>query len=216
MAYRDVAESLRSYRARVARDLDDAHRAVREAAVQAAKVRVLEKELAETDVLLAKMGARGSRERKRLVMLDDVRIAAPCEESWAEMKGDEHVRSCGRCEKNVYNLGSLPRDKAEALLVARNGTMCVRLFRRVDGTVMTGDCPVGVRQRRQRRVAVAAVGAGLVAAAAALGLDRPSVQPMTGFAIPVPTDESWSAGQVAVPQDVPTEQARRSRAMLGK
>src|ERR1700722_11405454 len=168
MAYRDVSESLRAYRDRVANDLEDARRSAREATAQAQKVSVLEKELAETEGLLAKMGGK----RNVLPLLDNVSVAAPCTASWDQMVGDERVRFCGQCEKNVYNLSSLPRDEAEALLAAKEGSMCIRLFRRADGTVLTNDCPVGVTRRRRRRAAIAAVGGGLMAAAAALGMER--------------------------------------------
>jgi hypothetical protein len=167
MAYRDVSESLRAYRDRVAGDLEEARRAAQQAAEQASKVSILEKELAETEGLLAKMGGN----RKGLPMLEDVSIAAPCRASWEQMVGDEHVRFCGQCEKNVYNLSSLPREEAEALLVAKEGKMCVRLYKREDGTVLTNDCPVGVKKRRRRRAALAAVGGSLMAAAAAIGLE---------------------------------------------
>jgi hypothetical protein len=164
MSYRDVSESLRAYRDRIANDLEQARQAAKEAADRATQVKVLEKELAETEGLLAKMG-RGQR---GLPVLEDVRIAAPCTARWEEMVGDEHVRFCGQCDKNVYNLSSLPRVEAEALLAAKEGKMCVRLFRRADGTVLTTDCAVGVRRRRRRRAAFGAVGAGLMAAAAGL------------------------------------------------
>jgi hypothetical protein len=166
MSYRDVSVSLRAYRDRVAGDLDEARRAAKEASERAAKVSVLEKELAETDGLLAKL----SGGRRGLPLLDDVQIAAPCTASWDEMAGDEHVRFCGKCEKNVYNLSSLPREEAEALLGAKEGKMCVRLYRRADGTVLTADCPVGVKKRRRRRAAFGAVGASLVATAGAFAL----------------------------------------------
>jgi hypothetical protein len=169
MSYRDASESLRAYRKRVADDLAQAREAEKEASSRAARVKVLEKELAETDGLLAKMG----RGRRDLPLLENVSIAAPCKASWDDMVGDEHVRFCGQCEKNVYNLSSLPRDEAEALLAAKEGKMCVRLFRRSDGTVMTADCPVGVRKRRRRRAAFGAVGASLLAAA---GLTAPLAQ----------------------------------------
>jgi hypothetical protein len=167
MAYRDVSESLRAYRDRVAGDLEEARRAAQQATEQASKVGILEKELAETESLLAKMGGN----RKGLPMLEDVSIAAPCRASWEQMVGDEHVRFCDQCEKNVYNLSSLPREEAEALLVAKDGKMCVRLYKREDGTVLTNDCPVGVKKRRRRRAALAAVGGSLMAAAAAIGLE---------------------------------------------
>jgi hypothetical protein len=174
MSYRDVSESLRAYRDRVAGDLDEARRAAKEAAERAAKESVLEKELAETEGLLAKMGGKP----RGLPMLDNVQIAAPCTASWDEMVGDEHVRFCGTCEKNVYNLSSLPREEAEALLAAREGKMCVRLYKREDGTVLTSDCPVGVKRRRRRRAAYGAVGASLMAAAGAFGLGARSQRTM--------------------------------------
>jgi hypothetical protein len=181
MSYRDVSESLRAYRDRVAADLEEARRAARDAAQRASKVSVLERELAETDGLLDKMGGR----RRALPMLEDVRIAAPCTASWDDMVGDEHVRFCGQCEKNVYNLSSLPREEAEALLAAKEGKACVRLYRREDGTVLTADCPVGVTRRRRRRAAFGAVGAGLMAAAGALGLGSQQRESVTmGGAVP--------------------------------
>ena len=40
--------------------------------------------------------------------------------------------------------------EAAALIRDREGALCVRLFRRTDGTVLTSDCPVGFRQRFRR------------------------------------------------------------------
>jgi hypothetical protein len=84
----------------------------------------------------------------KLSVLDDLRIASPCTESWAAMKGDAHVRRCDSCEKNVFDLSSLTRADAEALLLRTEG-LCIRLYRRFDGTVLTADCPVGVRLLHQ-------------------------------------------------------------------
>jgi hypothetical protein len=190
MSYRDVSESLRAYRNRIADDLAQAREAAKEASARAARVDVLERELAETDGLLAKMG----QGRRELPLLENVSIAAPCKASWDEMVGDEHVRFCGQCEKNVYNLSSLARDEAEALLAAKEGTICVRLFRRTDGTVLTADCPVGVRRRRRRRAAFGAVGAGLLAAA---GLTARSQ--MTGPGVSATAEGHWIAGGMPGP-----------------
>jgi len=43
----------------------------------------------------------------------------------------------------------------------------VRLYRRADGTVLTADCPDGVRRKKRRLALFGAVGAGLMAAGAA-------------------------------------------------
>jgi hypothetical protein len=107
-------------------------------------------------------------------LLDDVRIASPCKASWDDMVGDDRVRFCGQCAKNVYNLSALSRDAAEALLRAADARqadsgegVCVRLYRRADGTVLTADCPDGVRRKKRRLALFGAVGAGLMAAGAA-------------------------------------------------
>src|SRR6185503_21216807 len=66
-----------------------------------------------------------------------------------------------------YDLSAMTRDEATALVAASEGKLCARFYRRTDGTVLTADCPVGVRKKRVRRAIGAAVGGGLAAAAAA-------------------------------------------------
>ena len=34
------------------------------------------------------------------------------------------------------------------IVAEREGSMCVRFFRRTDGTVLTADCPVGTKRKR--------------------------------------------------------------------
>lgn len=106
--------------------------------------------------------------RRRVPLLIDVRIAAPCDASWDEMSGDERVRFCDHCEKNVYNLSSMARDEAEQLLAEREGSICVRVYQRADGMILTTDCPDGVRLRRRKRVAAGVAAFGLAATAAAM------------------------------------------------
>ncbi len=76
-------------------------------------------------------------------MLDQIKIASPCSADWEQMEGNDRVRFCGECKKNVFNLSAMTRRDAEALIREKNGDMCARLYRRVDGTVLTEDCPVG-------------------------------------------------------------------------
>ena len=106
--------------------------------------------------------------RRALPLLDQVRVASPCKADWNEMLGDERVRFCLGCEKNVYNLSSMKRDDAEALLRERLGNdLCIRFYQRTDGTILTQDCPVGVKKKRRKKLALAVAGAGAMAAAAA-------------------------------------------------
>ncbi|XXY46220.1 hypothetical protein WME91_40090 [Sorangium sp. So ce269] len=113
-------------------------------------------------------------------------MASPCNASWDEMAGDDRVRFCQRCEKNVYNLSEMPRDEAERLVRAAAGDLCVRLYQRADGTVLTADCPVGVNRRRIRNMTAAAVGGGLLAAGMALASASSSSRAVMGGLAPPP------------------------------
>ena len=74
------------------------------------------------------------------------------------MTGDARVRFCDQCSLHVYNIGEMTRAEAETLIAKTEGRLCARIYRRADGTVITRDCPVGLRalRRRARRVATAA------------------------------------------------------------
>ena len=89
--------------------------------------------------------------------LDNIRIASPCPANWDEMFGDDRKRHCGECKLNVYNLSGMTRREAEDLLVNSEGRLCVRYFRRADGSILTKNCPVGWAAVKQRvsRVATA-------------------------------------------------------------
>src|ERR1700716_1584689 len=82
--------------------------------------------------------------------LDHVQVAAPCPADWDQMIGSERVRFCGQCSLNVYNLSSMTRSEAESLIARNEGRLCVRFYRRGDGSIITKDCPVGLRAIRRR------------------------------------------------------------------
>src|SRR5205085_8836667 len=82
--------------------------------------------------------------------LDGVRVAAPCPADWEKMVGDERMRYCGQCNLHVYNLSGMTKREAEALITNTEGRLCVRFYRRGDGTVLTRNCPVGLRALKQR------------------------------------------------------------------
>lgn len=101
------------------------------------------------------------REQARKVSLDNVRTATPCAKGWDEMTGDDRVRFCDQCQLNVYNISAMERREAEAFLTNATGRVCGMYFRRADGTILTRDCPVGLRALRRKisRVAAAAFSA---------------------------------------------------------
>ena len=101
------------------------------------------------------------------MLLDDIRIATPCDASWDEMPGDDRVRSCSACSRSVYNIAAMTSAEVAALIAGREGRVCGRIFRRADGTVLTSDCgaeSAPAAPRRRRRV----VGLTLVLAALAV------------------------------------------------
>jgi hypothetical protein len=82
--------------------------------------------------------------------LADVQVAAPCKADWNQMMGDDRARFCGECNLNVYNLSRMTRSDAENLIARNEGRLCVRFYRRGDGSIITKDCPIGLRAIRRR------------------------------------------------------------------
>ena len=105
--------------------------------------------------------------------LDNVRVAAPCSADWDSMFGNERVRFCEQCQLNVYNLSEMSKAEAERLIGQAEGRLCVRFYRRRDGSIITRNCPVGLRaiKRRLSRVATA-VASSVLSFIAGIGLYR--------------------------------------------
>lgn len=81
--------------------------------------------------------------------LDKIKIASPCGANWNEMLGDNRKRHCAECKLNVYNLSDMTRTEAENFLIGSEGRVCLRIYRRSDGTVITKDCPVGLAKLKK-------------------------------------------------------------------
>ena len=129
---------------------------------------------------------------ERTDILGRVRVASPCAASWDAMEGDGRVRFCRECNLHVYNLSGMTRREAEALVANAEGRLCVRFYRRSDGTVITRNCPVGLRalKRRVSRIAGAALTAVLGFFAGVglnLGINRAVAPPVVGeMLVPAP------------------------------
>ena len=101
-------------------------------------------------VTAAKFALRGSFMSRQLTVLDHVRVASPCTVPWSSMTGDERTRHCQKCNLNVFNLSDMTRPEAEELILARHGRLCIRYYQRSDGTILTSDCPDGIRAARRK------------------------------------------------------------------
>ncbi len=152
-----------------------------------------------SDPLLARHPEEPVSPSFSLPLLDRVRVATPCDVPWESMQGDDVRRHCQQCDKHVHNLSTLTRAEAEALLRHHTGGgICIRFYRREDGTVLTADCPVGVRRRRRwRAVSALAVGtlaslAGLFACTTSEPPSEVTAEPRSEVASPEATDLTGS------------------------
>ena len=112
---------------------------------------------------------------KNSTSLGRLRVAAPCSANWDEMFSfeGERIRYCSQCQLNVYNLSAMTRAEAEALVGRTEGRLCVRFYRRADGTILTQNCPVGLRALKRRVAWIGQAMMGmLLSLGAFLGLHR--------------------------------------------
>lgn len=156
----------------------------------AAELEAKTRELDSTSRLLDEMKAKA-----KLPVLPNIRVASPCTADWKEMTpvdvDTERVRHCGQCDKNVYNLSQMTRDEAEALILAKEGRLCVRYFQRKDGTILLKDCTVGVANGRKRKLIAAGAAALLAGAGGAAIMARHETHVMGATIEPAPSDEEW-------------------------
>jgi hypothetical protein len=152
--------------------------------------------------------------------LDVLTVAEPCTEDWERMSGDARVRHCGLCQRNVYNLSAMSADEAETVLREREGRICVRFYKREDGTITTTDCApdrLAAARRKARRALIKAgvmvggfltlIGAGSAAALfgyhellAKHSTEKPcELDPVMGEA----PDDSYAPTPVEPPPDLP-------------
>jgi hypothetical protein len=192
--FRNDVDALKTRLASLDEELSTLRGKAREYATVQERLTQLERESAD---VRREIDARSVR--RATPFLDTLRIASPCNEPWEGMVGDERSRFCGKCQKDVHNISSMTRMDAEALLESVASSICVRMYQRLDGTILTADCPVGVRKKRVKRLFLATIGGGIAAAAGVLAfwryeesevMGKMSIEvadPVAGSALPAPT-----------------------------
>jgi hypothetical protein len=107
-------------------------------------------------------------------LLDRIDVREPCNESWEQMTGNDQVRFCSHCSKNVVDLSSYTRQRAEKLVRDSNGNLCVRYQKDERGRVITAP-PKFTQIKRQAKIAAGVLAATLSVASAAYtqGSPRP-------------------------------------------
>lgn len=140
-----------------------------------------------------------------LNILDDIRVASPCPADWTRMTGDDRMRHCSECRLNVYNISEMTREEAVRLVFETEGRVCVRFYRRPDGTVITNDCLrglVAIRARLNRWKAAAAALFGISIAHVLSCAEKKEMWLMQGFLDP----NSTASSNRSTPSDAGTKQ----------
>lgn len=103
------------------------------------------------------------------------RTGSPCSADWDRMLGNERVRYCPECKRDVYDFSRMSDKDVKRLVSGREQRLCARVRQRPDGTVVTTDSSVsfGVLVRRISRVASIALAAAISVGPATAG------QPLT-------------------------------------
>src|SRR5688572_4565574 len=63
---------------------------------------------------------------KKPGFIDSVRVKDPCTKAWDEMTGNDQVRFCTHCDKEVNNLSAMTRKEALKLVRKSGGSLCIR------------------------------------------------------------------------------------------
>jgi TonB family protein len=97
--------------------------------------------------------------------LDKIQVASPCAVTWKSMTGDDASRHCDSCNLQVYNISEMTKQEAENFLARSipKGRVCAKFYRRKDGTILTDDCPHGLRALRNTTRFIGAKAAALIA-----------------------------------------------------
>ena len=66
-----------------------------------------------------------------------IRIASPCSADWNGMSGNDQVRYCSECKRNVYNFSAMTTKEINQLVAASARRVCAPFYQRRDGTMLT-------------------------------------------------------------------------------
>jgi hypothetical protein len=156
--------------------------------------------------------------KKKHSFLHEVKIATPCPADWNTMSGDERTRFCGQCKLNVYNISEMTTDDAEKLIIEKEGKLCLRIYRRADGTVLTKDCPVGLAAMRKKLMTMcgaATAAVGILAAWIITG-KKPEPQPLQCSAGGATFTGNFMTGDMAMPTQGSMVAPVQGEAVMGK
>jgi hypothetical protein len=95
--------------------------------------------------------------------IDSFEVGTPCSEDWEKMHGNDRVRFCDHCAKDVKNLSAITRKEAVRLVRLSGGGICIRYIK--DPTT---NRPIFAGQLLQITRRAPSVAAGVMSASIAL------------------------------------------------
>ena len=105
---------------------------------------------------------------KKRSILSSIEVKTPCSQNWESMYGNDVVRFCEHCVKNVHNLSAMTRKDAEKLVARSKGGICIQYVRRPDGKIQTMSDKLYQISGRASRLAAGVFGASLSLATAVM------------------------------------------------
>lgn len=102
--------------------------------------------------------------------LNSIRVESPCSESWEEMSGNERVRFCSHCSKNVNNISEMTPTEAVRLVRRSGGRLCVRY--RTDPKTNAPVFAERIAKFARHGAAAGVLGASLLAAGGTFAQER--------------------------------------------
>jgi hypothetical protein len=125
---------------------------------------------------------------KNLKFVENIEIKNPCSEHWDEMVGNEQIRFCSHCAKDVNNISEMTRKQAMRLVQKYNGRLCVRYY-----TDPKTNRPIFLDTlhkitRSSPRVAAGVMATSFAFATAAYSQGEPQTDPQPGTQIVLRTE----------------------------
>lgn len=105
---------------------------------------------------------------KKRSILNSIEVKTPCSQNWESMYGNDVVRFCEHCVKNVHNLSAMTRKDAEKLVARSKGGICIQYVRHPDGKIQTMSDKLYQISGRASRLAAGIFGASLSLATAVM------------------------------------------------
>jgi Carboxypeptidase regulatory-like domain len=112
-------------------------------------------------------------------LLNRIDVKSPCNESWDEMVGNNEVRFCSHCAKDVHDLSAMKRADAEKLVQKSSGKLCVRYVKSSTGKLITTQ-PKFTQIKRRATIAASVLATSLTFTTLAYAQGEP-IKPKEDF-----------------------------------